>query len=295
MKIFAVLLVIAVVLAGILGPQFFYVVDETQSAILTRFGEPRLSITSPGIYVKAPFVEKVTYFEKRLLGFDAPPESLITKDKKRLNIDAYARGKIVDPLLFFRSVRTETQAESRAIDIIASELRLEIAKDDQIEVIQETREILLNRVRDAVFPKLAAFGIEVVDIRIKRADFPDTIAESVFARMRAERKRIADRDRAEGAQRDAEIRSSVDREATIILAEAERDAAILRGEGEAEAIGIYAEALNQDPEFFTFQRSLEAYRKFMAQNTTIVLPADSDLFQFLKSPRGRVSFDGDRD
>ncbi len=293
MKIFAALLVIAVVLAGILGPQFFYVVSETQTAILTRFGEPRLSITTPGINLKAPFIDKVTYFDKRLLVFDAPPDSLLTKDKKRLNIDVYARGRIVDPLRFFRTVRTETQAASRAVDIVASELRLEIAKDDQIEVIQETREAVLNRVRDAVSPKLAEFGIEVVDVRIKRADFPDTIAESVFARMQAERKRIADRDRAEGAQADAEIRSSVDRQATIILAEAERDAAILRGEGEAEAIQIYAEALNQDPEFFTFQRSLEAYRKFLAQNTTIVLPADSDLFQFLESPLKKTPFDGD--
>jgi membrane protease subunit HflC len=293
MKIVAVILVIVVVLLGILGPQFFYVVDETQAAILTRFGEPRGAIRNPGIYLKAPFVDTVTYFDDRLLVFDAPPDSLLTKDKKRLNIDVYARGRIVDPFLFFRSVRTETQAASRAVDIIASELRLEIAKDDQIEVIQETREVLLNRVRDAVAPKLADFGIEVVDVRIKRADFPDTIAESVFARMRAERKRIADRDRAEGAQADAEIRSSVDRQATIILAEAERVAAITRGEGEAEAIQIYAEALNQDPEFFAFQRSLEAYRKFLAQNTTIVLPADSDLFQFLESPRKKTPFDGD--
>ena len=292
MKIIAIILVIVVVLLGILGPQFLYVVDETQTAILTRFGEPRRSITTPGINVKAPFIDTVTYFDKRLLVFDAPPDALLTKDKKRLNIDVYARGRIVDPLLFFRSVRTETQAASRAVDIIASELRLEIAKDDQIEVIQETREAILGRVLAAVVPKLAAFGIEVIDIRIKRADFPDTIAESVFARMRAERKRIADRDRAEGAQADAEIRSSVDRDATIILAEAERKAAILRGEGEAEAIQIYAEALNQDPEFFAFLRSLEAYRKFLAQNTTMVLPADSDLFQFLESPRKRVDVDG---
>ena len=293
MKIIAISLVIVAVLLGILGPQFLYVVDETQVAILTRFGEPRRSILTPGLNVKAPFIDTVTYFEKRLLVFDAPPEALLTKDKKRLNIDVYARGKIVDPLLFFRSVRTETQAASRAVDIISSELRLEIARDDQIEVILATREEILNRVQFAITPKLAEFGIEVVDVRIKRADFPDTIAESVFARMQAERKRIADRSRAEGAQTDAEIRSSVDREATIILAEAERDAAILRGEGEAQAIEIYAEALNQDPEFFIFQRSLEAYRKFLPQNTTVVLPSDSDLFQFLESPMGRVEFDGD--
>ena len=145
--------------------------------------------------------------------------------------------------------------------------------------------------RDSVRPKLREFGIETIDVRIKRADFPDTIAESVYARMQAERKRIADRERAEGAERDAEVRANVDRQAAIIRAEAERDAQIIRGDGEAEAVRIFAESLGQDPEFYAFQRSLQAYKNFLPESgTTVVLPADSSLFQFLQTPSGN----GDR-
>lgn len=291
MKILAGLIVLFAVLALIIGPQLFFVVDEGQVAILTRFGEVKATIINPGLNVKTPFVETVTYYQKRLLIFDAPAESMLTKDKKRLIIDVYARGKIIDPKLFRETVFTEARASSRAVDIISSELRVEIAKDDQIEIIAVNREEIMNRVRDAVSPKVRQFGIEVIDLRIKRADFPDTIADSVYSRMQAERKRIADRERAQGAERDAEVRADVDRQTAIIRAEAERDAQITRGEGEAESIRIFAEALQQDPEFYAFQRSLQAYRVFLTgNNTTLVLPADSELFQFLQSPRSR--FDG---
>ena len=287
MKFLAGLVVLIAIIGAIVLPQMFYIVDETQLAIVTRFGEPRNSITSPGLYMKTPFIETVRYFEKRILIFDAPPDSLLTEDKRRLVIDVYARAKIIDPLLFFRTVQTESQATSRAVDIITSELRREIALDAQIEVIQETREEIMNRVRDSVAPKLEEFGIETIDVRIKRADFPETVAESVYARMQAERKRIADRERAQGAERDAEVRANVDRLAAIIRAEAERDAQIIRGQGEAEAVRIFAESLGQDPEFYAFQRSLQAYKTFLPQSgTTVVLPADSSLFQFLQTPSG---------
>lgn len=291
MKILAGLIVLFAVLALIIGPQLFYVVDEGQVAILTRFGEVKATIVNPGLNVKTPFVETVTYYQKRLLIFDAPAESMLTKDKKRLIIDVYARGKIIDPKLFRETVFTEARASSRAVDIISSELRVEIAKDDQIEIIAVNREEIMNRVRDAVSPKVRQFGIEVIDLRIKRADFPDTIADSVYSRMQAERKRIADRERAQGAERDAEVRADVDRQTAIIRALAEQQAQITRGEGEAESVKIFAEALQQDPEFYAFQRSLQAYRVFLTgNNTTLVLPADSELFQFLQSPRSR--FDG---
>ena len=293
MKFLAGLVVLIAIIAAIVVPQTFYIVDEKQLAIVTRFGEPRNSITSPGLYVKTPFIETVRYFEKRILIFDAPPDSLLTEDKRRLVIDVYARARITDPLLFFRTVQTESQATSRAVDIIASELRREIALDTQIEVIQETREEIMNRVRDSVAPKLAEFGIQTIDVRIKRADFPETVAESVYARMQAERKRIADRERAQGAERDAEVRANVDRQAAIIRAEAERDAQIIRGQGEAEAVRIFAESLGQDPEFYAFQRSLQAYKNFLPESgTTVVLPADSSLFQFLQTPSGNGASDG---
>jgi len=286
MKLLAILLILGVVITGIIGPQLLYTVDETQLAVVTRFGEPRSTIRSSGLYAKTPFIEKVTYFDKRLLIFDAPPDSLLTKDKKRLIIDVYARGRIVDPLLFFRTLRTETQAASRAVDIIGSELRREIASDNQAEIITTKREDIMRRVLANSLPKLAEFGIEIIDVRIKRADFPQEIAQSVYARMQAERQRKADKERAEGAEVDAEVRSDVDRQATIIRAEAERDANIIRGEGEATAIELFADALEQGPEFYAFQRSLTAYKIFLTQNTTMVLPANSDLFQFLQSPMG---------
>ena len=293
MKFLAGLVVLIAIIGAIVLPQTFYIVDETQLAIVTRFGEPRNSITRPGLYVKTPFIDTVRYFERRILIFDAPPDSLLTEDKRRLVIDVYARAKITDPLLFFRTVQTESQATSRAVDIIASELRREIALDTQIEVIQETREEIMNRVRDSVAPKLEEFGIQTIDVRIKRADFPETVAESVYARMQAERKRIADRERAQGAERDAEVRANVDRQAAIIRAEAERDAQIIRGQGEAEAVRIFAESLGQDPEFYAFQRSLQAYKNFLPESgTTVVLPADSSLFQFLQTPSGNGASDG---
>ena len=280
----AILFVVLVILTGILGPQSFFSVDETQLAIVTRFGEVRQAITTPGLHTKTPFVDTVTYFDRRAALFDAAPDALITADKRRLVIDAYAIGRITDPLLFRQTVQTNQRAVTRGNDIVASELRQQIANDDQIDVIRNNREQIMIEVRDSVEPKLSEFGIETVDVRKKRADFPNEVATAVYARMQAERKRIADAERAEGAQRDLEIRSSVDRQATIIRAEAERDANILRGEGEAQAVTIFASALEQDPEFYRFQRTLEAYRNFLTENATVVLPADSELFAFLQSP-----------
>ena len=286
MKLVAVILVILVLVAGIVGPQAFFVVDETQAAIVTRFGEPRKSISKPGLYVKTPFVETVTYFDKRRKLFDSPADSLLTSDKKRLVIDVYAIARVIQPLVFFQKVRTEQGAITASIPIISSGLREEIARDEQSQIIRTNREEIMNNVTLASTKPLSEFGIAVVDIRVKRVDFPIEIADSIYDRMRAERKRIANAFRAEGAQRDLEIRADVDRQATIIRAEAERDANILRGEGEAEAIRIFAGALEQGPEFYAFQRSLQAYKSFLPQNTTVVLPADSDLFQFLQSPSG---------
>lgn len=286
MKFLAIAFIILAALAAIVGPQLFFVVDEKQQAIVTRFGDVQQSIRNPGLYIKTPFIDATTYFDKRLLSFDAPPESLLTKDKKRLIIDVYARGRIVNPVLFRETVQTESQGKARAVDIIASELRREIASDNQAEIITTKREDIMIRVRDIVKPKLLEFGIDIIDVRIKRADFPPEIAESVYARMQSERKRKADKERAEGQEIDAEVRAAVDREAAIIKATAQRQAEITRGEGEGEAIKIFAQAIAEDPEFYKFQRSLQAYRKIFEANSTVVLPADSDLFEFLQSEEG---------
>jgi len=284
MRVIAAIIVLGVVAAAIIGPQALFTVDETQLAIVTRFGKVQAGITTPGLKSKIPFVDSVTYFDKRLLIFDAIPDSFLTKDKKRLIVDVYARGRIVDPQLFRETLRTESQATSRAVDIISSELRTEIASDNQAEIITTKREDIMARVKANISPKLAEFGLEVVDVRIKRADFPAEIADSVYARMQAERKRKADKERAEGAEVDAQVRSNVDRQATIISANAERDANSVRGCGEAEATTIFAQAFNQDPEFFTFQRSLEMDRKILTSRDTVVLPVEGfgELFEDIR-------------
>ena len=284
MRLISAVLIIVLVAAAVLIPQAFVVIDETELAIVTRFGDPVRTIKNPGLSFKTPFIDQITKFEKRLLIFDAPADSLLTKDKKRLIIDVYARGRISDPLVFYQKVRNESQARSRVIDIVASELRREIAMDDQKEIIDTTREQIMNRVRDDVRPLIAELGIDIVDVRIKRADFPETIASSVYERMKAERKRIGDRERAQGAEADLQKRAEVDREAVEITSEAVKKSDIIRGEAEATAINIFAEAFEQDPEFFRFQRTLEAYQEFLTENSTIVLPASGALFEFLQSP-----------
>ena len=271
MRFVGPLLIIIIIAVFILGPQTFFKVDETETAIVTRFGEIiGSSKMSPGLYMKTPFIDSVTYFDKRLLVFDAPPDSLLTKDKKNLEIDVYARGKITDPKVFYATLRTEVSGYNRVVDIVSSELRREIANDEQSEIISISREAIMNRVRDAVIPKLKEFGIELIDVRIKRADFPDAVADSVHKRMIAERERIANRERAEGAEYDLERRANADRTAIEIRTAAQRDAEIIKGCAEADSIKIYAGALEEDPEFYSFQRSLEAYKEYLASNTTII-------------------------
>ncbi|MAP36940.1 MAG: protease modulator HflC [Chloroflexi bacterium] len=287
MRSLIIILIAAIVVAAIILPQIFFVVDEKKVAIVTRFGEIQREVKSPGLNVKAPFLDNVTYFEKRLLNFDAPPDSLLTKDKKRLIIDVYARGRIVNPTLFRERLGDEVTAAARAAEIVTSELRREIASHDQSEIITTQRDLMLSNVLASVRPKLAEFGIDVIDVRIKRADFPGEIAESVYSRMQAERKRKADKERAEGAEIDAQVRADADRKATIILANAERDSSIIRGCGEAQATAVFAQALEQDPDFYTFQRSLESFKAILAQGTTVVLPL-SGFGQLFEEMRGGV-------
>ncbi|MBO99326.1 MAG: protease modulator HflC [Chloroflexi bacterium] len=271
--------IIVIILIGLVVlVQSLFIVDETNTAIVTRFGEPIKTTQSPGLNFKVPFIDQVRKFEKRLLIFDAPPDSLLTSDKKRLVIDVYARGKIVDPLLFFKTTRNETLASSRAIDIISCELRREIASDLQAEIIKTSREQVMNKVKLEAEPKLREFGIQLIDVRIKRADFPDEIAESIYARMKAERKRKADKERAEAAEIDLTVRSEVDKEAAVIRAKADKEAKIIIGNAEAEAIKILSEAHSQNPEFYNFLRQLETYENsFSSGNSTIIIPENSNI------------------
>ena len=285
MRRLSIIIIFLIILSAILIPQFIFVIDETEVAIVTRFGNIESEITAPGPYIKMPFVDSVTRYEKRLLIFDAPPASVLTKDKKRLIIDVYARGRIVDPRTFRERLGDEQTAIDRTVAILSSELRTEVASRDQVDIITTQRDQMMNNVLEAVKPKLSEFGLTVDDVRVKRVDYPDEIAESVYSRMKAERERIANRERAEGAEIDAQVRSDADRKATIILASATRDSSILEGCGEAESTAIFAKALNQDPEFYTFQRSLESFKQILNEDTTVVLPLEGfgGLFEQVRS------------
>ena len=343
-------LIVIILAVVIVVPQTLFVVDETELAIVTRFGEFKRSHRSPGLQVKTPFAEQVTRFDKRLLRVDVAPASLLTSDKRNLVIDSYARYKIVDPLVFFKNLRNESQAGSRVGDIVNAQLRQEVALDLQEEVISDTREDIMNRItiasnrievsRDDLFrdygslnhvavavfidedtsdtlrsrrakaeelalleasanpPALEGFsityaasviealGIEIVDVRIKRADFPPDVETSVFSRMEAEREKIASGLRAEGTRADSEIRANVDRQINIVLETAEGTSALLRGEAEQQAITILANSLEKNPDFYSFRRSLEAYKVIMDSKTTIILDPESDLLKFLSDPSG---------
>ena len=297
-----------------------YVVDETEQAVVTRFGNVRAIQTSPGLYIKAPFgVDRVITFDRRVLRVDAPPGSFIDRDLNPLDIDVYARYKIINPRNFLEALRTQTDAALVLGQRINAALRAEIAERSREEIIggdvdldeqgnprtddegnslvnpTETRTEILNEVLAAVKEDLAqenpGFGVEMIDIRIKRADFPAAVTGRIFERMRSEREKIARRLRAEGEEEARSRRAAADREVEIIIAAADRDSSRLRGEGEAEAISILADALNQDPDFYSFRRSLDAYRQFLSTQSTMVLTSDSDLFEFLQSAGGNGSTD----
>lgn len=270
-----------ILLAVILVPQSFFVVSESNQAIILQFGQHVRTVTEPGLQLKVPFIQTVTYFEKRILSSDATPQEYLTLDKKRLVVDHVTRWRIVDPLRFFTSVRSERGARDRLDDIVFSELRRELATVDFVDVISDERENIMERVAASAAEKATEFGIDVADVRVKRADLPAEVEQSVFDRMRAERQRESSLFRAEGEEQANIIRSRAERDSTVILAEGYQEAQQLRGEGEAEAIRIYAEVLEDDPEFYAFSRRLEAYASILKNGDTLVIPADSEFFRYL--------------
>ncbi len=274
-----VLLVAGVILAG----QIFFIVDETKQAIVLQFGDPIRTITAPGLASKLPFIQNVIFFERRVLSSDAPPQEYLTTDKKRLVVDHVTRWRIADPLLFFQAVGTEAGARARLDDIVFSELREELAKVDFVEVISRERESIMERVAASALVKASEYGIDIVDVRVKRADLPVEVEQSVYLRMQAERQRESSLFRAEGEEQAAILRAQADRERTVILAEGYAESQSLRGEGEALAIKIYAQALEQDPEFYAFIRRLEAYQTVLKDGDTIVIPVMADFFRYLIS------------
>jgi len=280
-------LLVGLVVIAILGLASTFVVDETELAIVTQFGEYKRSIKAPGLYFKAPFVHTVHEMEGRVLSSDAAPAEYLTTDKKRLVADPVTRWKIVDPLTFFKTVRDEVGAKSRLDDIVYSELRRELASHDFGEIIGSARDPLMQKVAENTRKRTKPFGIHVLDVRIMRADLPKEVQESVFARMRAERDRVAKRYRSEGEEESAKIRADTDKERTIILAKAYETAETARGQGDAESIRIYAEAFLKDPEFYAFVRHLEAYEKTFGERSTVVLSTASELFRYFDRAQKR--------
>ena len=258
------------------------IVDETEQIVILQFGKPIRTITEPGLNWKfpAPFQTSDT-FEKRLLEYDVPPEEILSRDKKSLIIDNYVRWKIVDPLLFLKTVKAVPTAKTRLDDIVYSELRQELGNHDMVEIITENRELIMNKVTIASNEETSKFGIEIVDVRIRRVDLPQENEASIYARMEAERKRQANKFRSEGEEEAQKIRAATDRDKTVLLAEAYKQAQKIRGQGEAVALDIYATAFSKDPSFYEFQKTLETYEKIIDEKTTLVLPADSKLFKTL--------------
>lgn len=284
MKRNTILSIIASIIAIILISDAFFIVDETQQVIIIQLGRFIREVRNPGLHLKIPFIQSVTHYEKRLLRYDAPQAEFLTRDKKALVVDAYVRFKIVDARVFYETLKDMPRANARLDAITSSALREAVATHDQSDIITEKREPIMAEVLSVTGDKGKEFGVEIVDVRIKRTDFPPEIAESIYSRMRAERERIAKRYRSEGVEEQLKIKAETDKEKAIIIAEAKRRSEELRGEGDAQAIKIYANALERDPEFYAFLRSLETYRESLNPEATLVLSANSQLFKYLESP-----------
>jgi len=276
-------LIFVVIIAALLYTSLF-TVDETEQAIVTQLGKFVKELKQPGLYFKIPLIQAVHRFEARVLEYDADAAKIITDDKKQLVIDNYACWKIIDPLKFYQTVGTETGAQSRLDDIVFSEIREELARHSLTEIVSVNRQQIMHRVAEQCDQKARDYGIQVIDVRIKRADLPEEVRHSVYDRMKAERQRIAKKYRSEGAEEAVKIRAQTDKDKTILLAEAYMNAEKLKGEGDAEALRIYAEAYKKDTEFYSFVRTLEAYEKSLGEGTTVVLPSDSEFFQYFNPP-----------
>ncbi len=280
-------LIAAVVVVGLLVAAFaLFTVGERQSALVLQFGNPKASITEPGLHFKKPFIQNVKYFESRVLDFDDEARTYVTSDKKNLIIDSYAKWRIEQPLQFYITVQNELSAQSRLGDLIRSNLREEIGKRNLQETVSGERRQVMKNLTDAVSRQAGNLGIEVLDVRIKRTDLPKENEKAVYDRMAAEREREAREYRAEGAEKAEEIMAQADRRRSEILAEARREAEEIKGQADASATEIYNQAYSLDPEFFALFRSLQSYEMSFAGGEIMVLSPDSEYFRFFGDAGG---------
>ena len=279
-----ILLIIIAAIAATASSALF-IVNETQQALVIQFGEPKRTVDQPGLKFKLPFIQDVIFFEKRVLSFIPDDgEEAILKDQKRLKVDTYARFKIVDPLRFYQSVRNEIEARKQLDTIVDSALREELGLRGLKEILSEQRNSITKNIRDQVNIKARTLGMEIIDIQIRRADYPEVTSQAIFARMISERERIAREFRATGEEEAQKIRASAEKQRVVTVADGARQSQEIRGAGDAEAIRIYAEAFGQDPEFFSFYTSMEDYKKSFNEDDTMVINPTGDFFKFFELP-----------
>ena len=281
-------LVPVLAVAGLAVFLSLFVVKEINQAIVLQFGDPKKVIVKPGLQVKIPFIQNVVFLDRRILNLDAPPEEVIASDQKRLIVDAYARFKIVDPLKFYISVGDERVARSRLSTIINSRIRSVLGKQSLATLLSEDRTKQMAIIQEGVNTEAQNFGIEIIDVRIKRADLPQANSEAIYKRMQTEREREAKEFRARGAEMAVTITSTADKEVTVILANAKKQSEIMKGEGDGLRNKIFADAFGKDPEFFAFYRAMQAYEKaLIGGETSLILSPDSEFFKFFGNIKGQ--------
>ena len=280
-------LVVIAAAALIIGYSSLFTVYQTQQALVVRLGEPKRVVSEPGLHVKLPFVDNVIFVDRRILDLEAPAQEVIASDQKRLVVDAFARYRIKNPLQFYQTLGSIQGANSQLAILLNSALRRVLGEATFTHVVRDQRADLMERILQLVDKEATSYGIQVVDVRIRRADLPEQNSQAVYQRMQTERAREAAEFRAQGAQRAQEIRSRADREATVLVAEANSRAEQIRGEGDATRNQIFAAAFNKDPEFFAFYRSMQAYEASMkAGDTRLLLKPDNNFFRFFNQPTG---------
>lgn len=288
-RLVAAIIGIVVIALGMLATTTLFVVRQTNQVIILQFGDPLRVIREPGLNAKLPW-QSIETFDKRVLGLDPPTEELILSDQRRINVDSFARYRIVDPLRFYQTVRTSAAFDDRFGRILNATVRRVLALHDLVDMLSPARDEIMGKIRSEVIRAAGDFGIEIVDLRIGRTELPDEVSQNVYARMRSEREREANRERAEGEEVARRIRAQADRQQTVIIAEAQREAEKLRGDGEATRTRILAAAFNRDPAFFDFYRTLEAYKEtFHPEDTTLVLSPYSEFFRFFGDAMGRTT------
>ena len=285
MKNKAIVVVVLAVLGLIVLSSSAFTVDQTESALVLQFGNHKETITKPGLKFKIPLLQDVVKLDNRIRDYDATPTDIVTKDKKTIRVDNFAKWRIIDPLLFYQSVRNDAGAHARLDEIVYSELRVDVGSNNLSDIVSGQRSEIMATVTKRSDEKVRKYGFEVIDVRIKRADLPEANARAVYSRMVAERQRDAKRYRSEGEEEAAKIRSIADKEKAILLATAYSEAQTIMGKGDATALKIYANAYNLDPDFYQFTRTLEAYRTALRDKTTLVISPENDFFKYLKSIR----------